>query len=138
MNLSKSLLAAGVACILASAGCGTVNTVTATAGETPGAVDYRSQINDLLTDLFLSAEAVRFGPTAGGNYEVQVTVANKDFRQRSFAYRFDWLDRNGMVIDAVTSTWESASVASGGTIVISSVAPDRATRTFQLQTRRSN
>jgi hypothetical protein len=36
------------------------------------------------------------------------------------------------------STWETSSVAAGGTVVISSVAPTESARTFQLQTRRSN
>jgi uncharacterized protein YcfL len=119
-------------------GCGTVNTVTATAGAEPGKTDYRTQVNDVLTDLFLSAKAVRFGPTPGGNYQVQVTVANNGFNQRSFAYLFNWLDANGMMIESSMSTWETSSVAAGGTVVISSVAPTESARTFQLQTRRSN
>ena len=119
-------------------GCGTVNTVTATAGDRPGAVDYKSQINDVLTDLFLSAKEVRFGPTRGGPYEVQVTIANNDFSQRTFSYIFRWIDENGMTIDATTSTWKTASIASGGTLTISSIAPNDTSRTFQLETRRSN
>jgi uncharacterized protein YcfL len=137
MNLIKTLLATTLV-LAVLGGCGTVNTVTATAGENPGKTDYRTQVNDVLTDIFLSAKAVRFGPTAGGNYEVQVTVANNGFKTRRFSYLFDWIDENGMIIETSMSTWKTASVAAGGTIVISSVAPNDTARTFQLQTRRSN
>jgi len=137
MNILRTIMPAALLASIALGGCGTVNTVTATAGDKPGAVDYTSQINDVLTDLFLSAKSVRFGPTRGGPYEVQVTIANNDFRQRSFAYIFRWMDANGMVIDSTTSTWKTASIASGGTLAISSVAPNDTSRTFQLETRRS-
>ena len=137
MNLFRILIPATLFLALLS-GCGTVNTVTATAGAEPGKTDYRTQVNDVLTDIFLSAKAVRFGPTEGGNYQVQVTVANNGFSQRRFAYLFNWIDENGMIIESSLSTWETASVAAGGTIVISSVAPNETARTFQLQTRRSN
>ena len=115
-----------------------MNTVTATAGDHPGETDYRTQVNDVLTQLFLSAKDVRFGPTEGGPWQVQVTVANNDFRTRRFSYLFQWIDGNGMIIESPISTWKTASVPSGGTIVISSVAPVDTARTFQLQTRRSN
>ena len=57
MTLLRTILPAALAITFACSGCGTVNTVTATAGDKPGAVDYTSQINDVLTDLFLSAKA---------------------------------------------------------------------------------
>ncbi|MEE2682108.1 MAG: YcfL family protein [Planctomycetota bacterium] len=122
---------------LLTAGCGSVNTYRSTAGDTAGKAPYESQINDALTSLFLKAEAVRFARTPGGPYEVQVTVANDDFRYRRFAYRFEWLDGDGMLVDS-GSAWQTATIASGGTAVISSVAPNDTCETFQLQTRRSN
>lgn len=122
---------------LLTAGCGSVNTYQATAGAKPGKTPYEAQINDALTSIFLKAEAVRFARTQGGPYQVQVTVANDDFRYRRFAYRFEWLDGDGMIVDS-GSAWQTATIASGGTAVISSVAPNDTCETFQLQTRRSN
>ena len=122
---------------LVIAGCGSVNTYRATAGDKAGKTAYEAQINDALTSIFLKAEAVRFARTKGGPYQVQVTVANDDFRYRRFAYRFEWLDADGMLVDS-GSTWQTATIASGGTAVISSVAPTDTCETFQLQTRRSN
>ena len=133
----RTLIMAFIIPTLLLAGCGSVNTYRATAGAEPGKTDYESQINDALTSLFLKAEAVRFARTKGGPYQVQVTVANDDFKYRRFAYRFEWMDADGMLVDS-GSTWQTATIASGGTAMISSVAPNDTCDTFQLQTRRSD
>ena len=133
----RTLMMAFIIPTLLLAGCGSVNTYRATAGAEPGKTDYESQINDALTSLFLKAEAVRFARTKGGPYQVQVTVANDDFKYRRFAYRFEWMDADGMLVDS-GSTWQTATIASGGTVMISSVAPNDTCDTFQLQTRRSD
>ena len=135
MRVRNLLAMLTATCLLA--GCGTVNTYTATVAKKPGVAPYTSQINDVLTSIFLKADAVRFARTAGGPYQVQVTVANDGFSYRSFAYIFQWLDENGMQLDS-GSTWQAVSVPAGGTIVISSVAPNETTETFQLQVRRRN
>ena len=133
----RTLMAALVLPTLLFTGCGSVNTYRATAGDSAGKTAYESQINDALTSIFLKAEAVRFARTKGGPYQVQVTVANDGFSYRRFAYRFEWLDADGMLVDS-GSTWQTATIASGGTAMISSVAPNDTCETFQLQTRRSN
>ena len=119
------------------AGCGSVNTYRATAGDAAGKTAFESQITDALTSIILKAEAVRFARTKGGPYQVQVTVANDGFSYLRFAYQFEWVDTDGMLVDS-GSTWQTATIASGGTAMISSVAPNDTCETFQLQTRRSN
>ncbi|MEC7351619.1 MAG: YcfL family protein [Planctomycetota bacterium] len=135
--MTRILLSALLVPAMLLSACGSVNTYRATAGDEPGKTRYQEQINDALTSIFLKAEAVRFARTPGGPYQVQVTVANDDFRYRRFAYQFEWLDANGMQVPS-GSTWQTATIASGGTVVISSVAPNDTCETFQLQTRRSN
>jgi uncharacterized protein YcfL len=127
----------GLLCTAFLVGCGSVNTYKATVGESDGKVAYTSQINDVLSSLFLKAEAVRFARTNGGPYQVQVTVSNDGFSYRNFAYRFEWLDADGMLMPS-GSTWQSAAVPSGASSMISSVAPNDSARTFQLQVRRAN
>ena len=39
-------------------------------------------------------------------------------------YRFTWLDRNGMAVDSIASTWREISVIPGETVHIQSVAPN--------------
>ena len=120
-------------------GCGTVNTVsTRTTPANDQVDDLKIQINDLLTDFFLKCTDVRMFRTPGGSLEAQVDVANDDFRQRRFAYRFSWLDPRGNTIASTMSVWKPASVASGGSITISSVAPTSDATDFTLQVRRSN
>jgi uncharacterized protein YcfL len=127
----------GLLCTAFLIGCGSVNTYRATVGEADGKAAYTSQINDVLSSFFLKAESVRFARTDGGPYQVQVTVANDGFSYRNFAYRFEWLDADGMIMPS-GSTWQSAAIPSGASSVISSVAPNDSARTFQLQVRRTN
>ena len=125
--------------ILFFSGCGTVNTIsTRTTPASDQVTNLKVQINDLLTDIFLKCTDVRVFRTPGGSLEAQVDVANDDFRQRRFAYRFSWLDARGNTIASTMSVWKPASVASGGSITISSVAPTSDATDFTLQVRRSN
>ena len=129
-------LMTGLLCATFMVGCGSVNTYRATVGKTDTEATYTSKINDVLSSFFLKAEAVRFARTAGGPYQVQVTVANDGFDYRNFSYRFEWFDADGMLIPS-GSTWQSAAIPSGATGIISSVAPSESARTFELQVRRT-
>ncbi|NBQ16627.1 MAG: DUF1425 domain-containing protein, partial [Proteobacteria bacterium] len=54
------------------------------------------------------------------------------------AYRFDWVDAKGNVIESQTSVWKSTNVPSGGSTVIRSVAPNEEATDFRLQVRRAD
>ena len=128
-------------CIAAIAlgGCGSVNTVsTRTTATTDSVEPLRKQINDVLTDFFLHCTDVRLSRTQGGPLQAQVDVANDDFRYRRFAYRFTWMDPNGNTIASPISVWKSASIASGGSKTLMSVAPNDIAADFSLEIRRSN
>ena len=129
------------ALILATASlgaCASVNTYTAGAGASPGEVPFEVQVSDALAYLSLKSGAVRFARTPDGHQKVQVTVLSTDTRSRGFAYRFDWIDDNGMVLDLPSATWKTATVPAGGSIVLSSVSPVVDATRFKLQTQRSN
>ncbi|MCH2161984.1 MAG: YcfL family protein [Phycisphaerales bacterium] len=131
ISLASALLFAGA--------CGSVNTVsTRTTPANDQVDDLKLQINDLLTSIFLKCRDVRVFRTPGGSLEAQVDVANDDFRQRNFAYKFTWMDARGNMIHSSMSVWKPASVASGASITISSIAPTSAATDFTLQVRRSN
>ena len=119
--------------------CGSVNTVsTRTTTPTDQVDDLKLQINDLLTDIFLHCRGVRLFRAPSGVMQAQVDVANDDFRTRRFAYKFTWLDSRGNTITSSLSTWKSASVTSGASITIQSIAPNLDATDFTLQVRRSN
>jgi uncharacterized protein YcfL len=120
------------------AGCGSVNTTTSREGPSPSASPVQTRVNDLLSEIFLSAKEVRMARNAQGLMEVQVDVENNGFRYRSFSYRFDWVDARGMVIESQTSVWKTTNVPDGGSTVIRSIGPTEAATDFKLQVRRSD
>ncbi len=135
----RALLALAAAALATTAGCGSVNTTsTREAGPSASTVKNYKQINDLFTDIFLHVRDVREGRTPTGLLTAQVDVANDGFSTRHFAYRFDWKDSRGMVIQSQTSVWENAAVASGTRISLSTVAPNREATDFSIQVRRSD
>lgn len=131
------LVAASLA-IIAGAGCGSVNTTYTRTTPADTAVPARTQVNDLLTQIFLKAGEVRMFPSKGGPLEVQVDVINDGFSYRGFSYRFDWVDRSGNMIPSQTSVWKTASVPSGSSITIRSIAPTETATDFRLQVRRAD
>lgn len=122
--------------VLSLCGCGSVNTTYTRTTPADTSIPARTQVNDLLTQIFLKAGEVRMFPSKGGPLEVQVDVINDGFSYRSFSYRFDWVDRSGNVIPSQTSVWKSASVPSGSSVVIRSIAPTETATDFRLQVRR--
>ena len=111
-----------IALLAALTGCGTVNTVSTRTTPSQDSVEYRRQINDLFTEIFLHARDVRLSRTKGGVLEAQVDVANDSRSTRGFSYRFAWLNERGSVIESPMSVWKAARVPAGGSIMISSVA----------------
>lgn len=134
-RLLRTTLILATACLGA---CGSINTYTAGAGASPGEVPFEVQVSDALTYSSLKADAVRFARTPDGHQKAQVTVLSTDIRSRSFAYRFDWIDDDGMVVDLPSATWKTATVPAGGSVVLSSVSPLADATRFKLQTQRSN
>lgn len=120
------------------AGCGTVNTTSTRTGPADSAVEATTKVNNLLQQIFLTAKEVRMNRTKGGPMEVQVDVENNGFSYKTFAYRFDWVDAKGNVIESQTSVWKSTNVPSGGSTVIRSVAPSEDATDFRLQVRRAD
>lgn len=118
-------------------GCGTVNTTSTRTGPADSAVEATTKVNNLLQQIFLTAKEVRMNRTKGGPMEVQVDVENNGFSYKTFAYRFDWVDAKGNVIESQTSVWKSTNVPSGGSTVIRSVAPSEDATDFRLQVRRA-
>ena len=112
MNQSRTAVAL-LAAALALGACGSVNTTYTRTTPADTSIPAQTQVNDLLTQIFLKAGEVRMFPTKGGPLEVQVDVINDGFSYRTFSYRFDWVDRSGNMIPSQTSVWKTANVPSG-------------------------
>jgi uncharacterized protein YcfL len=117
--------------------CGSVNTTYTRTTPADTSVPAQTQVNDLLTQIFLKAGEVRMFPSKGGPLEVQVDVINDGFSYRAFSYRFDWVDRSGNMIPSQTSVWKTANVPSGSSVMIRSIAPTETATDFRLQVRRA-
>lgn len=117
--------------------CGSVNTTYTRTTPADTSIPAQTQVNDLLTQIFLRAGEVRMFPSKGGPLEVQVDVINDGFSYRAFSYRFDWVDRSGNMIPSQTSVWKTANVPSGSSVMIRSIAPTETATDFRLQVRRA-
>lgn len=141
-SMNRNGRAASVAALTALLGavsaCGTVNTTETRPVPGDDAVAVRQDINDALTNLAIHATEVRLFENASGTLEAQLDIANNGFRTRRFAYRFDWLDERGNVLQSANATWRSATVPAGGSTVIRSTALTPEAADFRLQVRRSN
>lgn len=127
-----------MATLAAVSACGTVNTTYTRTVPSSNAVEAKTQVNNLLQDIFLTAKEVRMTRTKGGPMEVQIDVENNGFSYRSFSYRFDWVDPTGNVIASQLSVWKETNVPSGGSTVIRSIAPTDDASDFRLQLRRAD
>lgn len=136
--MTQSRFAAfALALLTIAGGCGTVNTTTTRESPSADSVGTKSQINDLFTEIFLHVRDVRIFPTKSGVLQAQVDVANDGFSTRGFSYLFTWLDERGNPMQGPMSVWKTATVAAGGSITISSVAPGPSGRDFSIQVRRA-
>jgi hypothetical protein len=127
--------------VLAIAGltaCGTVNTTSTRQAPSADSVGAKTQVNDAFTQIFLHVRDVRLFPAKSGVLQAQVDVANDGFSTRGFSYLFTWLDGRGNPMQGPMSVWKTASVAAGGSITISSVAPGPDAEDFSIQVRRAD
>ncbi len=127
-----------LAVILLLPACGTVNITSTRDAPAATAHPKQTQVNDLLMQVFVHCRELRMFRSDTGYEQLQIDVANDDFRQRNLAWRIDWLDAKGNVIESPMSVWKSCSIAAGGMATLSSVAPSRDGVDFRLQVRRSD
>ena len=57
----------------------------------------------------------------------------KGNRPYRIAYRFEWFDKDGMVVNTASSIWLEKEVLPGDTLYISSVAPNQRCKDFILR-----
>ena len=66
-------------------------------------------------------------------FKVQVTLENVITVTQTFAYKFEWFDRNGMV--APNSSWRERVIPVGGTVVLEASSPSSEHQNFRLTLR---
>jgi len=124
---------------LLAIGCSTpVNTVEPTNPQaTPEIVDSRVEIFDKTLSRRLSL--VEVAEAKDGDFlRIQATFRNRQVRPRSFAYKFDWIRENGMVVTSPSSVWRRSHVEGGQTISVTALAPTADVVDFRLSLRKIN
>lgn len=115
-------------------GCRTVNTVKPEEDRSNPTTVNEEQI---ITDSSLEDEAevveVRETRVSNGLLKVQAQLKNRDTSKRRVNYRFDWLNKDGMVVDSPTSTWSQEVLQGKEAVWVSGVAPNSNVNNFRLK-----
>ncbi|MEM0965977.1 MAG: YcfL family protein [Verrucomicrobiota bacterium] len=137
--MKASLILSISVILLLLLGCSTpTNTIERETGQaTPNLVDARIDVFDSNLEKRLSLVSVNEA-TAGDLLQVQVTFRNRQVRPRSFAYQFQWIQQNGMMVTSPKPIWRPSSIEGGQTISIAATAPNPNVVDFRLSLRETN
>ena len=135
----KTLNAIFIACAVVAllpAGCATktVNTL-----EPAQPVAQREMLSDkrILTDASLSQSVhivgVNQATTPAGFMRIQVEVQNTTRSRRSFSYRVEWFDENGIIIPLPTYTAIPRTIEGKETLSLTATAPNPKAKDFRIK-----
>ena len=124
---------AGIASLSLLTGCAsTVNTV-----ERAAPIGQRQMVNDkrIITDAGLNrgVRIVGVNEAPGEFLKVQVELLNTTGSLKSFNYRFEWFDANGVQVNTPTSTYIPRHIEGKESIFISALAPTPSAKDFRLK-----
>lgn len=124
---------AGIVGLSLLMGCAsTVNTV-----ERAAPVGQRQMVNDkrVITDAGLNrgVRIVGVNETPGEHLKIQVELLNTTGSLKSFNYRFEWFDANGVQVNTSTAIYLPRQIEGKESIFISAVAPTPSAKDFRLK-----
>jgi uncharacterized protein YcfL len=82
---------------------------------------------------YLDVVDIREATVSGDILKVQATVRNAMNREKTFAYRFGWVDENGMEVRSPGGGWRPMTLGVGEKRAISGVANSPKAVDFRLQ-----
>jgi len=123
---------AGIAGFTLVSACSTVKTV-----ERAEPVGQRQMVNDkrVITDASLNrgVRIVGVNEVPGEFLKIQVELLNTTGSLKSFNYRFEWFDANGVQLNSPTSVYVSRSIEGKESTFISATAPTPSAKDFRLK-----
>lgn len=130
--IPKSILGLALTLVLLTACSTTLNTV-----ERSEPVGQRQMVNDkrIITDAGLN-RAVRIvgvNETPGDFLKVQIELQNTTRSLKSFNYRFEWFDANGMQVNSPTSIYIPRQIEGKESLFISATAPTPSAKDFRVK-----
>jgi uncharacterized protein YcfL len=115
-------------------GCSTVNTV-----EPAQPAAQRQMLTDkrIITDSGLYGRVrpigVNTATVSTGFLKIQVEVQNLTSSPAAFAYRIEWFDANGMIVNTPTSVWIDRQIQGGEILALTAVAPTETAKDFRIK-----
>jgi hypothetical protein len=91
----------------------------------------------LLAGYGIDLKDVKVFTNDAGFMEIQVTGYNRAIYTKRFDYKVEWLDKNGVVIDAKAGVWRPVSAKSRTTFSFKNVAPSKEAVNFRMDTRKT-
>ncbi len=151
--MRKTFILGSCMVALALTGCqNTVNTVeNADKTMTPNTVNDARFITDGFLKDRLALKSVNVSKTQDGFMRVQLEAVN--IRTGAFAqawsgitgenpykirYKFSWFNQDGMAVNTVLSSWQTATVVPGETVYLQSVAPSKDCHDFKISLKEAN
>lgn len=117
-----------------SMGCSTVNTVERSEQiGTPTYVNDKRVITDQSLNATVRVLSVNESIVSGNLRRIQVMVQNTRNSARSFSYRFEWFDVDGMQVTTSSNAWQSRRIQGKESIALAAVAPNPRAVDFVLK-----
>ena len=129
-------MAVGVGVLVGLTGCRStsVNTLepASQTGQTQMISDQRVLTDQTLNNI-VRIVGVNTATGAEGFLKIQVQMENRTRKARSFTYRVEWFDENGMLIDLPTAVARPRTIEAREVAVINATAPTPRAKDFRIK-----
>jgi len=133
-SITTVLVCAAAGIILLQTACSTVNTI-----EPAQPVAQRQMLSDkrVITDTGLYGRVrpigINVATVTTGFLKIQLEVQNLSSSAQAFAYRVEWFDANGMIVETPLSIWIDRRIQGGETLSITALAPNVTAKDFRIK-----
>lgn len=133
--MKRLLLSFTVLGLLCLVGCTTnVNTVErAVPNARPDRIEDRRIVTDRSLARKLEIIELNESQVGGNLLKVQALLGNTTSRERTFAYRFEWIGDDGMMLSTPSGGWRVLTLQGGEQTAVSAVATSPRAADFRLK-----
>jgi len=133
-SITTVLVCAASGILLLQTACSTVNTI-----EPAQPVAQRQMLSDkrVITDTGLYGRVrpigINVATVSTGFLKIQLEVQNLSSSAQAFAYRVEWFDANGMIVETSLSVWIDRRIQGGETLSLTALAPNVTAKDFRIK-----
>ena len=126
------LLLAAVA--ISVTGCRSVNTTQPSDRvNPPRIISDKRVVTDPSLQRRVQVVELHEAESPNGHLRVQANVLNTTRRYRTFNYRFEWFDQDGILLETPASGYRSRQIEGGESLMLVGVAPTATAKDFRLK-----